>query len=119
MSLKAPDIQARLEAKFPGKIVEAKLDAIDPFLVVDQGALLEMGRYLRDDSELAFDTLHCLSAVDYLKENRQAVKDFLKATRQGFTDWKAAPDTGATLAATKYGTDAGLKEADEKREPKQ
>ncbi len=29
-----------------------------------------MGRFLRDDPELAFDTLHCLSAVDYLKEDR-------------------------------------------------
>jgi Ni,Fe-hydrogenase III component G len=70
VSLEAADIQARLEAKFPGKILEAKLEAIDPFLVVDQRALLDMGRALRDDPELAFDTLHCLSAVDYLKEDR-------------------------------------------------
>jgi NADH-quinone oxidoreductase subunit C len=70
LSLGAADIQAKLEAKFPGKIVQAQLEAIDPFLVVDQGALIDMGRYLRDDPELAFDTLHCLSAVDYLKEDR-------------------------------------------------
>jgi NADH-quinone oxidoreductase subunit C len=70
VSLTAADIQAKLEAKFPGKIREAKLDAIDPFLVVEPSALPEMGLFLRDEPELAFDTLHCLSGVDYPKEER-------------------------------------------------
>jgi NADH-quinone oxidoreductase subunit C len=70
LSLKASEIQAKLDGKFPGKIVKGELEAIDPFLVVDAAALVEMSRYLRDDPELAFDTLHCLSAVDYVKEER-------------------------------------------------
>ena len=67
MSLEAAEIQKRLEAKFPGKIVQADLEARDPFLVVNKDAIIEMGTYLRDEPELAFDTLHCLSAVDYPK----------------------------------------------------
>jgi NADH-quinone oxidoreductase subunit C len=68
--MKAPEIQARLEAKFTGKIREAKLEVVDPFLVVDKDAIVSMGTFLKDDPELAFDILHCLSAVDYLKEER-------------------------------------------------
>jgi NADH-quinone oxidoreductase subunit C len=68
--MKAPEIQARLEAKFPGKIREAKLDVMDPFLVVDKDVIVPLGTFLKDDPELAFDILHCLSAVDYLKEER-------------------------------------------------
>jgi NADH-quinone oxidoreductase subunit C len=68
--MKAPEIQARLEARFPGKIREAKLEVVDPFLVVDKDAIVPMGVFLKDDPELAFDILHCLSAVDYLKEER-------------------------------------------------
>jgi NADH-quinone oxidoreductase subunit C len=70
LSLKAEEIQQKLEGKFSGKIREAKLDVVDPFLVVETDAIVDMGRFLRDDPELAFDTLHCLSAVDYLKEDR-------------------------------------------------
>jgi NADH-quinone oxidoreductase subunit C len=70
VSLKADEIHQKLEGKFPGKIREAKLDVVDPFLVVEPNAIVEMGMFLRDEPELAFDTLHCLSAVDYLKEDR-------------------------------------------------
>jgi NADH-quinone oxidoreductase subunit C len=70
VSLKADAIQKKVEEKFPGKIQEAKLDVVDPFLVVEPGAIVGIGTFLRDDPELAFDTLHCLSAVDYLKEER-------------------------------------------------
>lgn len=70
MSLQAGDIQRKLEEKFPGTIASATLDVVDPFLVVDSGAIVPLCTYLRDEPELAFDTLHCLSAVDYPKEDR-------------------------------------------------
>lgn len=70
MSLEAKDIQKCLEEKFPGKIAQAELEVIDPFLVVDKAAIADMSAFLRDDPELAFDMLHCLSAVDYPKEDR-------------------------------------------------
>lgn len=70
MSLSAEEIQKRIEEKFPSKVAEAKLDVVDPFLVVDAASIVELSTYLRDEPELAFDTLHCLSAVDYVKEDR-------------------------------------------------
>jgi len=70
LSLKAEEIQKRLEAKFSGKVLDAKLEVVDPFLVVDKDAIVEISTYLRDEPELAFDTLHCLSAVDYPKDDR-------------------------------------------------
>ncbi len=67
MSLDAAAVQQRIEAKFPGKITSAELEVTDPFLVIDNAAIVEVGTFLRDEPELAFDMLHCHSAVDYLE----------------------------------------------------
>ncbi len=66
MSLDAAAVQAKIEAKFPGKIPSAELEVVDPFLFVEVDAIVDVCTYLRDDPELAFDMLHCHSAVDYL-----------------------------------------------------
>ena len=67
------EILKKLEEKFPGKIKSSELEAVDPFFVVEGSAIPEIGAWLRDESELAFDTLHCLSAVDYPKEEKMQV----------------------------------------------
>lgn len=63
----APDIIAALEAQFGPRIKSKKLDTIDPFVVVDPADLVEVCRFLRDDSRLQFDLLNCISGVDYLE----------------------------------------------------
>ena len=63
----ATDIVTILEQKFGDRIKAKKLDAIDPYLVVEPGDLLEVCRFLRDDSRLRFDLLNCISGVDYLE----------------------------------------------------
>ncbi len=63
----AADITATLEQQFGDRIKSKKLDAIDPFVVVGAADLLEVCRFLRDDSRLAFDILNCISGVDYLE----------------------------------------------------
>ncbi len=68
--MKAADIHKKLEQKFAGKVTHAELEVVDPFLVVDKDAIVDVGTYLRDEPELAFDTLHCLSGVDYPKDER-------------------------------------------------
>ena len=68
MSLDAAAVQERIEKKFPAKISRAELEVQDPFLVVDVNAIVDIATYLRDEPELAFDMLHCHSAVDYLSE---------------------------------------------------
>ncbi len=68
MSLDAAAVQKKIEQKFPAKITRAELEVPDPFLVIDVDAIVDVSTYLRDEPELAFDMLHCHSAVDYLSE---------------------------------------------------
>ena len=42
-------------------------EAIDPWIEVRADGLPEIGRYLRDERDLAFDMLHCITAVDYFE----------------------------------------------------
>ena len=55
-----------LKAKFGDRITGANLENIDPWVEVAPGGLLEVCEYLRDEPELAFDYLNCVSGVDYL-----------------------------------------------------
>lgn len=74
----ATEIIAALEQQFGAKIKAKKADAIDPYVVVEPGDLLEMCRFLRDDSRLRFEFLNCISSVDYLE------LDPKKAPKAGF-----------------------------------
>jgi len=69
----ASDIAALLEERFASKIKSKSLDAIDPFVVVESGALVEICRFLKDDSRLAFDMLHDISGVDWLEPDPKKV----------------------------------------------
>ncbi len=61
------DSIAVLESRLGAKIKDKKLDAIDPFMVVEPANLVEVCRFLRDDARLKFDILNCISGVDYLE----------------------------------------------------
>lgn len=76
--MKADEIIAALESKFGDRIRSKKLDAIDPFVVVDTGDLVEVVRFLRDDPRLKLDMLNCISGVDYFEP------DAKKAPKAGF-----------------------------------
>jgi NADH-quinone oxidoreductase subunit C len=76
--MNSSEIASLLEATFPGRIKSKKLDAIDPFVVVDPVDLIEVCRFLRDDSRLRFDLLNCISGVDYLEPDPK------KAPKAGF-----------------------------------
>ena len=82
----AAEIIALLEQQFGERIKSKKLDAIDPFVVVDAADLLEVCRFLRDDPRLQFDLLNCISGVDYLEPDPK------KAPKAGFE-----PHTGSRL----------------------
>ncbi len=66
----AAEIHRRLEQKFPGKILRAELEVKNPFLVLGAEGIVNAGAWLRDEKEFSFDTLHCLSAVDYPREEK-------------------------------------------------
>src|SRR5262245_3002513 len=76
--MNSADIAAALEQKFGAKIKSKKLDAIDPFVVVEPADLVEACRFLRDDPRLRFDLLNCVSGVDYLEPDPK------KAPKAGF-----------------------------------
>jgi NADH-quinone oxidoreductase subunit C len=76
--MNATEITAKLEAKFGDRITSKKLDAIDPFVVVDVSALSEVCAFLRNDPDLRFDILNCISGVDYLEPDPK------KAPKAGF-----------------------------------
>jgi NADH-quinone oxidoreductase subunit C len=72
------EIVARLEDHFGDRIKSKKIDAIDPYVVIDPVDLVEVGRYLRDDPALRFEMLNCVSGVDYLETDPK------KAAKAGF-----------------------------------
>jgi len=72
------DSIAVLESRLGSKIKDKKLDALDPFIVVEPANLVEVCRFLRDDPRLKFDLLNCISGVDYLE------LDAKKAPKAGY-----------------------------------
>lgn len=72
------EIVAVLEQKFGTRIKSKNLDALDPFVVIEPGDLLEFCRFLKDDERLQFDLLNCISGVDYLEPDPK------KAPKAGF-----------------------------------
>lgn len=57
----------RLKARFSDSITGANFEAIDPWIEVAPEGLVEVCRYLRDESDLRFNMLNCISAVDYFE----------------------------------------------------
>jgi NADH-quinone oxidoreductase subunit C len=65
----AKAIHERLAARFAEKITGAQLEALDPWAVVAPEAIAEVAAFVKNDPDMAFDNLMCLSGVDYPKEN--------------------------------------------------
>jgi NADH-quinone oxidoreductase subunit C len=63
----AQAILERLQQRFDAEIVSSDLEAIDPWIEVAVEALPEVCRYLRDEPELRFNMLNCISGVDYFQ----------------------------------------------------
>jgi NADH-quinone oxidoreductase subunit C len=72
------DIASALQQQFGDRIKSTKLDAIDPFLVVEPGDLPAVMRFLRDDPRTRFELLVNISGVDYLEPDPK------KAPKAGF-----------------------------------
>jgi NADH-quinone oxidoreductase subunit C len=59
------EIHQKLQEHFGTQILECNGTAVDPYIVVAASAIHEVGAYLRHDPDLQFDSLMCLSGVDY------------------------------------------------------
>ncbi|MCS6864676.1 MAG: NADH-quinone oxidoreductase subunit C [Gemmataceae bacterium] len=74
----AAEIAALLDEHFGPAITGKKLDALDPFVVVDPAQLVAVSTFLRDDPRLKFEILNDISGVDYLETDPK------KAPKAGF-----------------------------------
>ena len=61
------DFLSRLKDKFGDKIAGSNFEAIDPWVVVAPEGLVEVCTYLRDEPDLRFDMLSCISGVDFFE----------------------------------------------------
>src|SRR5688572_27390291 len=76
--MSAPPFLDRLRERFGDKITGANLEAIDPWIEVAPDGLVELGTWLRDQPDLRFDLLNCITAVDYFEPDPK------KAAKAGF-----------------------------------
>ena len=60
-------IYARLVQAFEPLLAAGDFEALDPWIEVKAEGLSEVGRYLRDEPDLGFDMLHCITAIDYFE----------------------------------------------------
>lgn len=55
-----------LKEKFPEAVLDAKLEGVlNPWIRVAPERMFDVAKFLRDDEQLAFDSLMCLSGMDY------------------------------------------------------
>jgi NADH-quinone oxidoreductase subunit C len=60
-------IHDRLSRRFKQAITVSGLDALDPWIEAAADRLPEICLFLRDDPELQFNMLHCITGVDYFE----------------------------------------------------
>ncbi len=65
--MNAQSIHARLVDRFGPWLAAHDFEVLDPWIEVKVEGLLELCRYLRHESDLSFDLLHCITAVDYFE----------------------------------------------------
>ncbi len=59
------EIYDALHERFGDCVLSCNAKAVEPSIVVEASAVHEVGEYLRHDPDLLFDSLMCLSGVDY------------------------------------------------------
>ena len=65
--MKINDIYDRLQPTFQPWLVGSNFEAIDPWIEIKAEGLPEIAAFLRDEPDLRFDMLHCITAVDYFE----------------------------------------------------
>ncbi len=65
MGLAAKEVYEKIQSRFPDAVVsKSEGGAGDPFIVIKREKLIEVCTWLRDDPEMAFNFLSCVSGVD-------------------------------------------------------
>ena len=64
----------RLKAQFGDKVVGGNFENVDPWIEVAPDGLVEVCTWLRDEPDLRFDFLNCISGVDYFQPDEKKAK---------------------------------------------
>lgn len=75
----------KIQARFPDGIESVVSDGMHPHVRVKPESLLDVCRYLKDDPELDFDLLRCISAVDWPQQERIELVYELLSIQYGHT----------------------------------
>jgi NADH-quinone oxidoreductase subunit C len=70
----AQEIISILEQQFGSKITGKNSDGINPWISIEPYVLSEVAQFCRDDDRLRFDSLQCISGVDYLEPDPKKAK---------------------------------------------
>lgn len=66
--MKPNEILEKLKSRFSDTILDAKVEGVlEPFAKIKTEAIKDVCQFMRDDAELQFDYLMCLSGMDYGK----------------------------------------------------
>ena len=61
------EIYGRLSQSHASSLVALQTESLDPWIEIRPEGLLDVCRTLKNESDLSFDYLHCITAVDYLE----------------------------------------------------
>ena len=89
----------RLKTQFGDAITGANLTAIDPWIEVSPTELVPVCKYLRDQPDLRFNLLNCISGVDYLETDpkKAAKAEFQPHTEVVYHLWSLPHKTSLVL----------------------
>ena len=77
------EIYDKLKARYGEAILEVKIEGVlDPFVKVAPASIRDVSYFLRDDPELQFDYLMCLSSMDYGKGTLGVVYNLYSMTKR-------------------------------------
>jgi len=68
--MEAKEVYLRLEKQFPGQVGNFKGEVPEPYCMVSPEGIVEICRFLRDDSGCKFEVLSDLTALDWPKEEK-------------------------------------------------
>jgi len=69
--MNAQEINVRLVEAFPSSVTGRDAAALDPWIEIKPEDLVAVCRFLRDQNDLWFDMLHCITAVDYFEPDEK------------------------------------------------
>jgi len=58
-------IHTKLKEKFGDAVLDFNEEVLDPYIKITPEKTFEIAKFLKDDPELSFDALMCLSGMDY------------------------------------------------------